>query len=97
MRGEVNQVTAINKWNYLHASRQNAVIQLLDFRVDSREGFVCVRASTQQHNPRNHIVVIDDPAVFAMNSPGELAEPNLGALRDDRNIFYSQGSAILCY
>ena len=50
VRREVHQIAAVDKWNNLHAGRQNAVIQFLDFRVDSGERLVRICAFAQEHD-----------------------------------------------
>src|ERR1700675_2339857 len=95
MRREVDQVAAVNKWNHFYASRQNTLIQLFDFRVDAGESVVRIRAFAQEHAPGDHIVVIDDFAVFATNGSSELAEADFRALCDDSDIFHAQRSTAL--
>src|SRR5271169_3074840 len=96
MRCEVHQVTAVNERDHLYARRQDAIIQLLDLRMDSHERLVCIGTLAQEHDSRNHIIVIDNPAIFVMNGTGKLAEADLRALRDDSNIFYPERRAALC-
>src|ERR1700719_1389386 len=91
----MDQVTAVNERNYFYSGRQNALIQLFNLRVDSRECLVGIRAFPHGYPRRNYIVVIDDLSVFAMNRSGELAEPDLWALRDVGDIFYAQRCAAL--
>ena len=52
-------------------------------------------AFAQEHDARNDIVVVDDFAVFAMDGSGELAQPDLRALRHDGDILHPQRSAAL--
>src|SRR5215472_12387240 len=93
MRGEVHQVTAINKRNYRYARWENSFVQLFHFRVDSGECFVGIRSFAQQHNSGNNVFVVDDLAISAMKRSCELTKPDLRPLIDDRDILHAQGCA----
>ncbi len=80
VRGEVHQVAAIDERDDLHARGQDVIVQLLHFRVNALQRRVGVRAFAQEHDAGNHIVVVDDLAVLAMNGSRELAEADLWAL-----------------
>src|SRR5579871_365009 len=52
-------------------------------------------AFTQQDNPRNYVIVVDDLAVFSMNRAGKLTEANFWTLRNGGDVFDSNRSAAL--
>src|SRR4030081_3256626 len=95
MRRKVDQIAAIDEGNYFYTRRQNAVVQLLNLRVDSSEGVVRIGAFAQEHDSGNHIVVIDNFAIVVANCPRKLAKPDLRALPDYGDIPYMQRCAIL--
>src|SRR5580704_3792076 len=95
MRREVYQITAVDERNDFHAGWQNAVVQFLRLGMDSRERVIRIRAFAQEHDTRDHVVVVDDFPVFAMNRASKLAESNFRALGHDGNILDSERRAIL--
>ena len=81
VRGVVHQVAAVEKRNDLHARRQDVLVQLLHLLVDGLQRRVGIGALAQQHDAFDHVVVVDDLAVRAMNRLADLAQPDLRALR----------------
>ena len=81
----VDEVAPIVEGNDLHARRQDVFRSALPpssgrpraLRRNRRP----LRMSTM---PEDDIIVVDDLSIRAMNCPAELAEPDLGALRDRR-------------
>jgi hypothetical protein len=97
MRGEMNQVAPIEERNDAYTLGQNVVVDLLYFCFDSFENGVCVSAFAQQERAFDHIGIVDDLAVVVvlftvsiqgvgLIGPGDLTEPDLGPLIDDRDI-----------
>ena len=69
---KVNQIAAVDKRHDLNAGRQNVVVQLLDFFVNAHQRGIGIRSFAQQNNSRDHIVVVDDFAVFFVYSSRKL-------------------------
>ena len=67
--GEMDQIAAIDERNNLHAWGQNVLVQFLHFLVNASQRRVRLGAFSQQHDAGNHIVVVDDLPVFAVNGP----------------------------
>ena len=63
--------------------------------MDLHQRGVRLRALAQQHDARDHVVVIDDVAVGQMPRPPELAQPHLGALFHHADVANAQGRAVL--
>ena len=59
-------------------------------RVESKFG-----AFPHEHDARNDVLVVDDPPVRAVDRPAELAEPDLGTLRDDGDVLDPDRRAVL--
>jgi hypothetical protein len=57
--------------------------------------FVGVGAFAQKSDPRHHVVVVDELAVFVPDGLGELAQADFRALLDDRDVFHADRSSIL--
>ena len=93
--GEVNEITAVDEGNDLYAGRQNTVVQLLHFFVEPLERCFGLGPFPHGHPGRNHIIVVDDLPVLAVNGAAELAEPNLRTLRHHGDILDAQRRAAL--
>ena len=93
--GELHQIAAIDEGNDLYAGRQNMVVQLLHFLMQSFERRFGIGAFPHRHPRGNHIVVVDDLSVFTANGPAELAEPDLRTLRHHRDILHAERRAAL--
>src|SRR5271165_845004 len=91
---EANQTAAINERNDLHPPGQNVIVHLLNSLVKSFKNRVRIRTFPQEHDAGNDVVVIDDLAVFAMDSPGELAQTDFRSLLDDAEIFDAERGSI---
>ena len=72
------KVAAIEKWNDLHTFRQDAFVQLLHLGMDPIQRAVRLRAFLQQHNSLDHIVVVDDRAIFSPHGFANLPEARSG-------------------
>src|SRR5262249_18259375 len=95
MRGEVEQIAAIQVWHDPDAGRQQVVVQLLDFRVDRVERRIGVGALSHQHDAGDHVVVVEDVPVEAMYRLPELTEPDLRSLVDGRDVPDAKSGAVL--
>jgi hypothetical protein len=95
VRGEMHQVAAVEKWNDLHALGQNVAVQFRDLLVNEVQRFVGPRALAQQHDAGDHVVVVQDFAVGAVNRLGELPQPDLRTLRHGGDVGDPQGRAVL--
>ena len=93
VQGVVQQVAAVQHGNHLHAGWQNAVVELVHFVVDGLERGFLFRAFAQQHAALDDVRLIDDAPILHVVGPGHVAQADLRALRDVRNIFDPQGGA----
>jgi len=89
-----HQVGAVEEGNHLHALGQNALVQLVHFLVNAIEDGVGVAAFLQQHNAFDGIGIVHDCAVWAMHRAANLAETNLGALRNGGDVLDLDGRAV---
>ena len=81
--------------NDLDAWRKKVVVQLVYFFVDRVQRGIGIRAFAQQDDAFDDIVVIDHFAVRAMNRLADLAQADLRALRDRRDIAHADRRAVL--
>src|SRR5579883_1324717 len=93
--GVVNEVAAIDERNHLDALGKNRSVQLLDLPVNVLQGLIRLGALSQEHNTRDHVVVVDDTPVRQMPGAGEASEPDLGPLPHLRNIPDANRRAVL--
>lgn len=63
--------------------------------MDFPERRIGVRALAQQKGARNHIVIVDDPAILVMNGFRRLPQPDLGTLLDNGNVLDAQRGSVL--
>ncbi len=87
--GEVHQVAAVEKWNNLHARRQDVFIQFLDLVVNGIQGRIRIGALSQQHDAFHHVAVVDYLAIGPMNRLPDLAQADLSALCNCPDVFDS--------
>ena len=92
-RGVAQQVAAVQHGHDLHARRQNAVVELVDFFVNGIQRGLLFCAFAHQHHALNDIGFIDNPPVLHVVGPGHVPQPDLRALRHLRDIFYPQRGA----
>ena len=95
MGGVVHQLAAVDEGNNFHARRQDVIVQLLHFCVNALQRRFRVGALAHGHDAGNHVVVVDDLAVFAVDGARELAQPDLRPLRHHRDILHAQRRAAL--
>src|SRR5215472_4632480 len=81
-----DKVTAIEVRDEFHAARQQSVVEFSDLFVEGFEGSVRFRAFAKEDYAFDHVVVVDDGAIFAANSFSELTEADLGRLHDFAKI-----------
>ena len=81
--------------NDLHARRQETLIELLDLLVQRRPARVRIRTLAQQHDPGDHVVVVDHLALLAVDCLTQLAQPDLRPLLDTRDVAHAHGSSVL--
>src|SRR5208282_6381475 len=62
--------------------------------VERVEGGVGFGAFAQQDDAFDHILIVNDGAIFAADGFAELAETNLGCLHDDGNVANADGGSI---
>ena len=86
--GEVEQVAAVDEGNDLYALGQNLIVQLLYLLMDAFQYRLRIVALLQHCDARNHIVVVDDFAVFTLDRSAKLAQPDLRTLRNHADILY---------
>src|SRR5580698_716537 len=91
----VNEIVAIQIRNDLHTPRQDGVVQAFDHGMDSFERGGRVRTLAHEHNPFDHIVVIDHESVSPVNCLANLAQADLRTLGNDSYVFQPQGRAVL--
>src|ERR1039458_3426618 len=93
--GEVNQDAAVEERHNFHAGGQDVIVELVHLFMDRVEGFVGVGAFAKQHDAFHHVAVIDHFAIGAVDGLADLAEADLGALRDGGDIGDANGRAVL--
>ena len=71
------------------------VVQFFDFFVNRGQSFVGVGALAQQDNPFDHVVVVDDLSISAMDGRADLSQPNFGALSYGGDVFHMQHRSVL--
>ncbi len=88
MRGEMNEVAAVQEGNHGHSGWKQSqtligtfAIELRDLVMDLHQRGVGFRALAEQHDAGDYVVVVDDFSVRQVPSARELAEPHLGPLR----------------
>ena len=82
----MQQFASIDEWNDLYARRQNVIIQFPHFFVEAFQGLLRIGTLAQESNARDDVVVVNNPSIFAVNRPGELAQANLWSLRDEGDV-----------
>src|SRR5580698_820395 len=96
VRGEVQEIGAVEKGNDLHARRKHALVQLLHLRVDAFQRCVRVVALLQQHNAFHGIGVIEELAVIVDGyGLADLTEADLRSLYDRSDIADRERSSVL--
>ena len=96
VRGVVHQVAAVEVGNEFHALRQAAaVVQFVDFLVQRVESGIGLRALAQQDDAFDHIVIVDDGAIFMADGFAELAQTNFGRLHDHAKIAHPDRRSVL--
>ena len=76
----------------LHAGRQDVLVQLVrPSRGCASSVASAFGALAQQHDAFDHVVVVDDRAVLAMDRLADLPEPDLRPLRHGRDIAHASG------
>ena len=80
--GVMDQVATVQVRNNFHPRRQNAIVQLLDLRVDGFERWLRSCTFTEQQKSLNYVLVIDYMSVFAAYGLADLAEPNFLVLAE---------------
>src|SRR5580658_3723218 len=93
----VNEIVAIQIRNDLHTPWQDEVVQPFDHGMDSFERGGRVRTLAHEHNPFDHIVVIDHESVSPVNGLSNLAQADLRTLGYNSYVFQPQGRAVLCF
>src|SRR5580692_9764170 len=93
VRRVVDQIAAVEERNDLHAFGQDAFVQLLHLGVNSVQGAVGLRAFLQQHDPLDHVVVVDRCAVFAPPGFSYLPKADFGPLRYLGDVFHAKWGA----
>ncbi len=95
VQGIAQEIGAIQHGNYLHAGRQDAVIELFHLLVDALQRGPRVGAFAHQHDALNDVGFVDDVSVLHVVSPGHVAQTNLGALRHLGDVLHPQGGPFL--
>ncbi len=86
--GELDQIGAVEEGNDLYAFGQNAgdLFELVDFFVNALQHRIGVVALLQQHDAFHGVGIVDNCAVGPMRGAADLAQANLGPLRDGGNV-----------
>src|SRR5215469_8287073 len=63
--------------------------------MNAGESGIGIGAFTEQHDTRNHIIIVDDFAVFAVKASGKLSQADFRPLGYDGNIFDVYRGAVL--
>src|SRR5258708_2118080 len=91
----VNQMCAIKKCNNLYGFGEDVVIQFAHLGFNAAERGIGVRAFLEQHDTVDDIRIVDKLAIRTMDGSAVLAEPDLGPLLDDGDVFHAQGRSSL--
>src|SRR5260370_41349673 len=86
----VNRIAAIKKWNNLYSFGKDVVIQFAHLGFNAAERGIVVRAFLEQHYTVDDIRIVDKLAIRTMDGSAVLAEPDLGPLLDDGDVFHAQ-------
>src|ERR1700691_5726302 len=68
-------------------------IQFIYFFVNPHERRIRIRAFSQQDDPFDYVVVVENLAVHLVNGFAVSAEPDFRPLRDDGDVLHPDGSA----
>src|SRR6266404_1569007 len=93
--GIVNQFAAVQKRDDGYPRWKNALAQLFHFLVNRDQSGVRVCALAQQNDAFDNVIVVDDPAVRAVNRVPDFAQTDFWSLRHLRNIANPQWCAAL--
>src|ERR1700744_2402441 len=63
----MEQIAAVEEWNDLDSARKNAVVEFVDLLVNSFKGKLRVFALLQQHNPFDHIGIVENLAILTID------------------------------
>src|ERR1700693_3057250 len=95
MRGEMDQVAAVQIRNDFYSRRKDSVVQLVHFLMNGLQRGLGFCSLSQKHDAFHDIVVIDYFSVFTMNRFSNLAQPDFGTLHYCGNVFHTQWRAVL--
>src|ERR1700686_2166655 len=90
----VHEVTAVEMGNNFYALGQEPIIQFVDLDVERVEGGVGFGSFAKQDDAFDHVLVVDDSAIFAADCFSELPQTNLGRLHDDGDVPDADGRSI---
>ena len=98
--GVVHEFAAVEMGDELHALRQQSgfaigAVQLVDLLMKRFEGGFGDGALAEQDDAFDHVVIVEDGAVFFADGLAQLAEANFGRLHDIAEIADADGSSVL--
>src|SRR3984957_10023294 len=93
VQGEMQEIAAIQHGNDRHARGQDAVVEFVHLLVNRIERRLFFGAFAHQHRTLNDIRLVDDAAILHVVRSGHVAQSNLGALGDFRNVFHSKSGS----
>src|ERR1700682_2039538 len=91
----MNEIAAVEKGNDLNAPRQDTFIEFFDFLMNRHKRGVGISTLSEQHNSFDHVVIVEDVPVSAMNRFADSPKAYFGSLRNGGYIFDpDRGSAL---
>ncbi len=91
------QIAAVEHGNDLHAGRQDAVIELVDFLVNGIECGLLFRAFAHAHHTLNDIRLIDNAPILQVVGSGHVAQPDFWSLGHLRDVLHPKRRARLVF
>src|ERR1700722_8424992 len=86
VRSVVDQCIPVQVRNDLYSRRENVIVEPLDHGAQALQHGFGVRALAQEDNALDHVVIILNHAVSAVDGFADLAETNFRTLRNHSNV-----------
>src|ERR1700733_7534043 len=91
VQGEMEQIAAIQHRHHLHPGRQDSVVQLIDFLMNTCERGLFLGTFAHQDAALDHIRLVDNHTVFHVIGPSHVTQTDFRTLHHLRNILDTKG------